>query len=121
MKDLLAKKLVLGGLTLDDLCGLIAHRIDSIEVHMLPSAPGGRRRVASFRYWELTEALDLYHEDIRDSHFNDPEPEMRFPLEIEVKVQGNKATFTHDGEEVQILFLESKQIDLVDSIMEEQE
>lgn len=117
MNNLLAKKLVLGGLTLGDVCELIAHRIDVIDVHMLPSGPGGRRRVASFRYWELTEALDLYYEDISG---NDPEPEMRFPLDIEVKVQGNKATFTDDGEEVQILFLESKQIDLVESIMEDQ-
>lgn len=109
MNDLLAKKLVLGGLTLGDLCELIAHRIDVIDVHM-------SRSVASFSYWELTEALDLYYEDISG---NDPEPEMRFPLDIEVKVQGNKATFTDDGEEVQILFLESKQIDLVESIMED--
>ena len=118
MKDLLAKKLVLGGLTLGDLCGLLAHRISVIEVHMLPSGPGGRRRVASFMYWELTEALDLYHEDISG---NDPEPEMRFPLDTEVKVQGNKATFTDDGEEVHILFFESKEIDLAESIVEDQE
>ena len=115
MNDLLAKKLVIGGLTLSDVCRLLEHRISSIEVHMRPSGPGGRKRIGSFRYWELTEALDLYYEDTTLG--NDPEPEMRFPLDIEVKVKGNKVEFMDDGEEIQILFLESKEIDLAASIM----
>lgn len=118
MNDLLAKKLVLGGLTLDDLCGVIAHRINTIEVRTLPSAPNGPSRRSTFRYWELTDHLDLYQED---AYGNDPEPEMRFPLETEVKVQGNKAVFVDDGEEVQIIFLESKEIELGTAIMEEEE
>ena len=115
MNDLLAKKLMIGGLTLGDVCRLIECRIGSIEVQMRPSGPVDRKRICSFRHWELTEALDLYYE--YTTFDNDPEIEMRFPLDIEVKVKGNKVEFMDDGEKIQILFLESKEIDLAASIM----
>jgi hypothetical protein len=117
------KKLVLGGLNLGDVIRFLEKRTDTIEVHMLRrtlSSPGGRKSSLKFRIWEIVEDqqepfLALFkHWKAHGGHA--PEPDMTFPLSLEVRIHDNMITFA-DDDEFSITLMEFKKIEIVQSIM----